>query len=286
MAVSGILNEASRLLGSPIMGQRPVSGGDINQAWRLELADGRTVFMKSNSSPQAESMFRTEAGGLQALREPDALRIPEVLGHIKTAEGSALLLEYMLPGSRGQGYWAQLGAGLAAVHRITAEAFGWAEANFIGTLPQSNRWHDTWAEFYVQERLAPQYTMAREAGFFDRAEDALMEAMYRRVAEECPVEPAALIHGDLWSGNVMADEKGRPVLIDPAVCFGHREMDLAMSLLFGGFGAEFYQQYTDEWPLQPGWERRVGIYQLYYLLVHVNLFGAGYVGRVRSILRT
>jgi protein-ribulosamine 3-kinase len=284
MTETDIINEVGRRLGAVVVRQGPISGGDISRAWKLALADGRQVFLKYNTSSQAGAMFRAEAQGLRALANTGVLRVPEVLDCIEGEKGSALLVEYIASAPRSGRYWEELGAGLAQLHRVSASQFGWEEDNYIGTLPQSNRRWDRWSDFYIRERLAPLYEGARRAGWFGRTEDALMEAMYRRVEGECPDEPPALIHGDLWGGNHMTDEAGRPVLIDPAVYYGHREMDLAMSLLFGGFAPAFYECYAAAYPMVEGWRQRMDMYQLYYLLVHVHLFGAAYVEQVGRLL--
>lgn len=266
---------------------RPVSGGDINEAALLKSHDGQQFFIKYNRSPQAAEMLRTEAQGLQILGGPGILAVPNVLEQGTTTDGAWawLLLEFVPAGPRTRGFWERFGRQLAALHRQTAAYFGLHHDNFIGSLPQSNHPADTWAGFYAQQRLLPQMRIALQIGRMNAADAAVLESLCRRLPDICPQEPPALTHGDLWGGNFICNTASRPVLIDPAVSYAHREMDLAMSRLFGGFDAVFYDSYHEAWPTEPGYEAREDVYQLYYLLVHVNLFGGGYVDSVRRILK-
>ncbi|MFW6079748.1 MAG: fructosamine kinase family protein, partial [Gemmatimonadota bacterium] len=204
-----------------------------------------------------------------------------------------LLLEWLEPGRATTGTWERLGRALAALHRVRAEAWGWPADNFIGSLEQPNGETDDWAAFWRDRRLGPQLRRAYGSGGVGggghlddsdrRRFDRLLERLEELLADAAGADGPSLVHGDLWSGNVHALASGEPALIDPAAYHGHREVDLAMSELFGGFPPRFYDAYEEAWPLEPGYrERRRSVYQLYYLLVHVNLFGAGYVGRTRS----
>lgn len=273
-------------VGIKIQNSQPISGGDINQAALLHCTDQRQFFVKYNTTVVAPEMLGTEAKGLQVLQAAQAIRIPQIIAQGQTTEGIAfLVLEYIQGGARQSTFWQQFGFSLAALHRNTAPKFGLDHTNFIGSLPQSNQWHDTWSIFFAEERLLPQMQMARTAKLLDSNDEKRFHILCQQLHSICPVEAPALIHGDLWSGNFLCDESGKPVLIDPAVAYAHREMDLAMSKLFGGFDAAFYQAYHEAWPLEPGFEQRVEIFQLYYLLVHVNLFGRSYVPAVRGILQ-
>ncbi len=271
-------------LGTALQGVGFVGGGDINQARLLETSGGR-FFLKFNTGARSADMFEKEAKGLEALRSAGAVRVPEVLACATAPPYAFLLLEYIPEGHRSLDFWESFGRQLAALHRHSAEAFGFGHDNYIGSLPQPNACAPTWAEFYARQRLLPQMALARRSERLDADDERALHRLIERVPELCPSEPPALIHGDLWSGNFLADQAGRPVLIDPAVCYAHREMDLAMSRLFGGFHSRFYDSYREAYPLSPGFEQRLDIYQLYYLLVHVNLFGGGYVSSVRAILR-
>lgn len=262
-----------------------IAGGDIHRAARLSMADGRQFFLKYNTGTQAAEMFRTEALGLSLLGASRVIAVPKVYGHDVAGEWAFLLLEYIGPGHRNRLFWEDFGASLAALHGTTSAQFGFAHDNFIGSLPQSNKRHDSWPEFFAQERLLPQIRLALKHGCLNTGDEHNLENLCRKLSSICPDEPPALTHGDLWSGNFLCNSDSKPVLIDPAASFAHREMDLAMSRLFGGFDAVFYQSYETAWPLVPGFEERIEVYQLYYLLVHVNLFGGGYVESVRRILQ-
>jgi fructosamine-3-kinase len=262
-----------------------VSGGDINDAFELGLADRRSVFLKTNASAPL-TMFGAEARGLEFLRQARALRVPEVLATSAADEAPAfLLLELLRSAQRRPGFDEQLGRGLAALHRFGAPVFGFSEQNFIGRLAQENRPHASWADFYQRERLEPQLRLAEAAGHVPGALRRKFEQLFGKLPELVgePEAPARL-HGDLWAGNLHVDEQGAPCLIDPAVYGGHREMDLAMMRLFGGFSERVFSAYAEAFPLSSGHLERVLLCQLYPLLVHVNLFGSGYLRAVERAL--
>lgn len=275
-------------LGSGVRKARRLGGGDINDAFELELSSGVRVFLKTNQSAPA-SMFPAEARGLDWLRAAGALRVPEVLAVSsgRPGEPSFLVLELLTPAARRRGFDERLGRGLATLHRFGAERFGLPEDNFIGSLPQRNRAHESWADFYWYERLEPQLARALAAGKVGPRLRAAFERLASRLAELVgPAEPPSRLHGDLWGGNLHVDERGEPCLIDPAAYAGHREVDLAMMRLFGGFEESVFRAYEEVWPLAAGYAERIALYQVYPLLVHVNLFGGGYVESVeRSLAR-
>ncbi|MBK8555884.1 MAG: fructosamine kinase family protein [Lewinellaceae bacterium] len=252
----------------------------------LRTADHRQLFLKYNKANPGTEMFRLEALGLALLGASRSIAVPKVFKHQPIeGEWAFLLLEYIEPGYRNRLFWEVFGQSLSNLHGNTSAQFGFSHNNFLGTLPQSNTRHTTWAEFYATERLLPQLKMAQDTGRLDRNDAMRINTLCRSLGSICPEEPPALIHGDLWSGNFLCNLDGQPVLIDPAASFSHREMDLAMSRLFGGFDAAFYLSYDANFPLEPGLEERLPVYQLYYLLAHVNLFGGGYVEQVRGILK-
>ena len=267
-------------LGSAVVAWEGVSGGDINAAHEAQLDNGRWVFVKSN--PEAPvGMFAAEARGLDWLGQAHALRVPEVL-----AQGpDYLVLECIRPGRREPNFDDLLGRGLAALHRAGAPSFGLDYDNFIGRLAQSNQPLASWAEFYGERRLLPQLRLAVDG---QRASAAMRRGFDRVLAHlkglVGPPEPPARLHGDLWGGNAMVDEQGLPCLIDPAVYGGHREIDLAMMRLFGGFRPRVFSAYQEAFPLPPGHEARVPLYQLYFLMVHLNLFGGSYIASVEHAL--
>ncbi|MCC6283185.1 MAG: fructosamine kinase family protein [Saprospiraceae bacterium] len=286
MLPTTLQNHLETILKARIAEVRPISGGDIHRAFRLTATDGREWFVKTNNTAQAPTMFKTEAQGLALLGASQVIRTPKILGQGCTDDGHAyLLLEYIAPGYKNRLFWENFGRALSNLHGNTSAQFGFAHNNFIGSLPQSNTRHPSWEAFYAEERLWPQMLLACEKGYFDKNSETQLDHLCRKIAWLCPKESPALTHGDLWSGNFICDTSGQAVLIDPAAAFTHREMDLAMSRLFGGFDAAFYNAYEESWPLESGFEKRMEVYQLYYLLVHVNLFGGGYVEQVRGILK-
>ncbi len=275
----------AQAMGVKVLASRTLAGGDINDAFEVDLADGRTVFVKTNASAP-RSMFQAEARGLGWLAEAQALRIPQVLAvGGGTGAPAFLVLEHIRSTGRRRDFDETLGRGLAALHRFGAPVFGLDHDNFIGRLPQRNVPRPTWAEFYRHNRLQPQLQQAVERGLASpamrRGLERVMETLEVLVG---PTETPARLHGDLWGGNLMADDWGAPCLIDPAVYGGHREMDLAMMRLFGGFGPRVFSAYDEVFPLSHGHEERLPLYQLYPLMVHVNLFGRSYVPSVEEAL--
>lgn len=277
-------SELARAVGleDRVVSARAVSGGDINAAWRVSLASGEELFVKTNADAPP-GFFTREAEGLRWLAEARSLRIPIVRA---VGECPAFLaLEWLEPGPPSPAHDAALGAGLAALHRSGAPSFGFARDNFIGSLPQANEPLESWTEFLAERRLRPLLRRARDAGVLPRSLASRVETVAQRLPELAgPPEPPSRLHGDLWSGNVHRDAAGLPCLVDPAVYGGHREVDLAMLRLFGGASPRAFDVYEEAFPLAPGWEDRVALYQLYPLLVHVNLFGAGYLGSLESAL--
>ena len=287
--INAALQEALRsALGSGLKTTRRLSGGDINDAFEVELMSGVRVFLKTNASAPP-SMFPAEAAGLDWLRAAGALRVPEVLAvsNGRDDEPGFLVLELLTPGQPLRDFDQRLGRGMAELHRFGAPRFGWERPNFIGSLPQRNQAHDSWADFFWYERLEPQLTRAVTAGLASARLRTGFERLASRLTQLVgPAEAPARLHGDLWGGNLHIDESGAPCLIDPAAYGGHREVDLAMMRLFGGFGESVFRAYQEVWPLSPGYAERIALYQLYPLLVHLNLFGGSYAESVeRSLAR-
>jgi len=272
-------------LGSRVLKARPLSGGDINDAYEVGLADGRAVFVKSNVSAPND-MFVAEARGLAWLDEAKVLRVPRVLASAGANELTPFLaLELIRSAPRASDFDDRLGRGLAALHRHGAKTFGLDHDNYIGRLPQKNTFGVAWPEFYRVRRLGAQLKAAVDSGLAPARMRRDFERLFAQLEDLCgPPEPPARLHGDLWGGNLMTDDMGEPCLIDPAVYGGHREIDLAMMKLFGGFGPRVFAAYQEAWPLADGYRERVALYQLYPLMVHVNLFGGGYVASVESAL--
>jgi fructosamine-3-kinase len=263
-----------------------VSGGDINAAYCIELGDGRRVFVKTNDRADA-AMFPAEARGLEWLAEARALRIPAVIAVSsgRSADPAFLALEYLESRPPMRGFDEALGRGLAELHLASPAGFGLDHDNFIGSLPQSNRPNERWADFFRDARLLPQLELAKRRGRADTSLERTFERLFARLADLVgPDEPPARLHGDLWGGNLHVGDAGEPCLIDPACYGGHREVDLGMMRLFGGFSERAFAAYGERYPLAPGHTDRVSLYQIYPLMVHLNLFGSGYLSGVRSAL--
>lgn len=267
-----------------IISTASIGGGCINNAAEIVTTSGR-YFLKYNLVSKYPDMFEKEALGLKLLASAGSLRVPEVLFHSTADDYAFLLLEIIESGSRQPDFWTDFGRSLAALHRHSAGMFGLDHDNYMGSLKQSNHFHTGWYDFFVAERLEPQLKLARDEGLISASTIKSFENLYRKLPELIPEEKPALIHGDLWSGNFMVSDEGRACLIDPAAHYGHRESDIAMTKLFGGFTEEFYSAYNSAWPLEKGWQQRIDILNLYPLLIHVNLFGESYLRDVQNIIR-
>lgn len=256
---------------------RAVGGGDISAAWRVG-----DLFVKTGP-PQSAEMFAAEAEGLSELARPAVIRVPEVVGYGLVHETAWLATRWIAFARATRATETKLGEQLAALHAVTAERFGWHRNNTIGLTPQVNDWSDDWVAFYRDHRLGFQLQLAADNGF--SLGEPAARLMQRIPAFFDGYSPAAsLLHGDLWGGNWGAVD-GEPVMFDPAVYYGDRETDIAMTMVFGGFGTAFYDAYDANWPMAPGHERRLKLYQLYHILNHLNLFGRSYLDRAVSLLR-
>jgi protein-ribulosamine 3-kinase len=258
-------------------------GGSINETYKLSTNIG-DFFIKYNNADRFPGMFSCEARGLEILRNSGTLTIPKVVGYEDAGTYSFLFMELIRSGNKVSNFWDDFAYGLAALHRNTNEFFGLDHDNYMGSLQQSNRKHSDWNSFFIEERLEKQVKLGRDNGEIPIAVVHHFEKLYHLLPEIIPSEPPALLHGDLWSGNYMTGPDGKACLIDPAVYFGHRESDIAMTELFGGFSSDFYEAYDRAFPLVKGWEKRLDVLNLYPLLIHVNLFGGGYLGQVRKIV--
>jgi fructosamine-3-kinase len=259
---------------------KPLSGGDSNQVFLLKCEEGCFV-AKINDADRFPKMFSVEAKGLQMLGETKSFKIPKVIAEGKVLNQAYLLLEFIAPGNKTTDFWNIFAQQLASLHRTSQNQFGLDHDNYIGSLPQYNGFCESAVEFYISQRLEPQLKLAFEGGF----KFGNLKGFFKNISEEIPEESPSLIHGDLWSGNFLVAHNGDPALIDPAVAFAPREMDLAMMKLFGGFSEEVFMTYNSIFPLCEGWKERTAIWQLYYLLVHLNLFGSGYWSQVKFILK-
>lgn len=270
-----------------------LSGGDINKAYGLTLTNGKHIFMKANAKQNA-AFFTAESAGLTAIAKTGVIATPEILC-TGTDDGedvgySFLLLKFINSVKKQKNYWIDFAHNLAAMHKAETSIyfdddskFGFFQDNFIGARPQINTPCDSWISFFRDNRLLPQFKAADL--YFDEVDRTQITKLLDHL-EDFMIEPEkpSLLHGDLWSGNVMCGPDGKAMLIDPAAYVGHAEADLAMTELFGGFPPEFYEAYREAKPLQPGYNNRRDLYNLYQLLNHLNLFGPSYLGPVKSIV--
>lgn len=263
---------------------RSVSGGSINRAVKVSSGESE-LFLKWNGSAP-DYFFDKEAEGLKLLKSAGTkLRIPEVIASENPASGRPgfLLMEYIDEGHGGDSF--AFGAELAVLHQTHSGQFGLDSDNYIGSLPQSNRRHTEWTTFFKEERINPQLKMAIDSKKMDSGILNHWERLASKLDDLLPPAKPSLIHGDLWGGNYLFDSNGAAALIDPAVYFGHPEMDLAFSKMFGGFSADFYDGYQSVTKIEAEFSERIPVYNLYPLLVHVNLFGAGYTRRAEQLLK-
>ena len=259
----------------------PVAGGSISRACRVETSSG-PIFLKLEPRGEAERL-EAEANGLGALSSSGTVAVPAVLAHGVAGAEAFLALEWLELGPKSVEAERRLGTALAAMHRTTAAEFGWTGDNYIGRTPQSNTPTSSWIEFFGERRLRPQLELAARRGIGDdilARGEALVANLDALLSGHSPVP--SLVHGDLWGGNWGASQRGVPYLFDPAVHYADREVDLAMTRLFGGFGDAFYRAYDEAWPPAPGRDERVELYNLYHLLNHFNLFGSGYRSAVAA----
>ncbi|MCH8331335.1 MAG: fructosamine kinase family protein [Bacteroidetes bacterium] len=261
----------------------PANGGCINNGGRLHTSRG-DFFLKWNNHNALELMFEREARGLALLREKSKLSVPEVIKHGQTDQYVFLLLEYVNRGNKLPNFFQDFAQKLADQHRVTQPQFGLDHDNFIGSLAQSNSLHDDWIGFFINERIQPQLKMAVDSSRLDVSVVGDFDRLFTKLPGIFPKEPPALLHGDLWSGNYMTAENGLSCVYDPAVYFGHREAEISFTMMFGGYDRKFYKGYQDHFPMQPEFEERSEIYNLYPALVHINLFGTAYINLVSTVL--
>ena len=274
---------AEGILNSPLQLIRSIGGGCINDCFQLQ-SGSKFFFLKKNNASAYPGMFVAEAAGLHLLRRSSAITIPRVLYHTEIDGDAYLLMEFIHSGRQQADFWEQFGRGLAELHQNRAVAFGLESSNYIGSLDQKNDKQDNWAVFFLECRLIPQLQMGISSGWAERASFRRAEQLCRMIDDEFPKEPPSLVHGDLWSGNYLCGENGQPVLVDPAVYYGNREIDLAFSKMFGGFDSSFYDHYQQTLALAEDFEKRIEIHNLYPLLVHANLFGGHYVEQTLRLL--
>ena len=277
-----IIAQIKEKLNIIVVGWESLSGGSINSAWRLFTNKG-TYFIKMNSLNPG--MFEAEAAGLKLIASTATIAVPKVMLVGNTEENSYFLSEMINTRWPTPNSSITLGQKLAQLHQCSATFFGLNSDNYMGSLLQSNKKHQTWSAFFMEERLMPMVKMAVDKRYLTSTDAGNFETLYKKLPSLFDEEPPALIHGDLWGGNYLISQNETPYLIDPAITYGHREFDIAMTTLFEGFREEFYSAYQEAFPLAKGWEQRVDLWNLYPLLVHLNLFGGGYLNEVRDCLK-
>lgn len=260
-----------------------IPGGDINETFKLTTESG-LLFLKMNDAKQYPGIFEREASGLELLRDTHTLTVPRPLATGKTGNKAFLITEFMEKGGANPDFWENFAAGLSRMHRHTQPLFGLPETNYIGTIKQYNTPYSSWSVFYAFNRLQPLTREAYNRHILDKQMVEKMEHLWKKLPQIFPEEPPALLHGDLWSGNFMVGADGRACVYDPAAYYGHREMDLAMARLFGGFDTRFFFTYQSMYPLANEWQQRISICQLYPLMVHLLLFGGSYYNSVKEVL--
>jgi fructosamine-3-kinase len=277
-----LLNLISKETGLDHCNFQRVAGGDINSAWLIESIPYK-YFVKINDATLYPLMFEKEAQGLDALKHFSSFRIPAVMkhGHIETHQ--YLILEWLEEKNTSPNDQMEAGKKLAFLHQVSDGQFGWSADNYIGSLPQVNKQHRSWSVFYSECRIMPMVQKLYDQQKLQGKDLDNAESFCQQLHSLFPEEPPSLLHGDLWSGNFMSTTQG-PAIFDPSVYYGHREIDLAMTKLFGGFDESFYAGYQEIFPLEKGWKERLNYAQLYPLLVHAVLFNGNYTERVKNIL--
>lgn len=267
-----------------ILSISPLSGGDINEVLQFETSRGRYV-VKFNDRDRYPKMLAKEAKGLKLILKT-GFTTPQVVDTFSKGDHQFLILDYIDQEQPSEKFWIQFAKHLSFLHQNSNNFFGLDHSNYIGSLPQDNHPEISWEVFFVQNRLEPLIRTAFDRGLLKPVHLQSFEHLFSLLKELIPNEKPALLHGDLWSGNMLCAVDQQPVLIDPAVYYGHREVDIAMTRMFGGFNSSFLEYYNDYYPLEKGWEKRLPIHNLYPTLVHLILFGPSYLGGIERVLKS
>jgi protein-ribulosamine 3-kinase len=261
----------------------PIRGGSINQAFRVRTRD-RSFFCKMNNATKFPQLFEKERKGLATIAAQKVIKTPEVVDSFLFDEQQILLLEWIESKTPRKVFWEDFGRQLATLHQCSATVYGWEESNYMGSVVQSNQPMKDWKEFFARQRLEPLVRQCADKQLLAQKHKTAFTRLYKELDHLFDHEAPALLHGDLWSGNFMCAEGAIPVLIDPAVYYGHRSMDLAMTTLFGGFDQAFYGAYNERFPLPVQYKEQWPVCNLYPLLIHLLLFGAGYLLQIENVL--
>jgi protein-ribulosamine 3-kinase len=265
----------------PVTEISAVGRGCINKTYKIITSDNH-FFSKTNSASKFPHLFLKEKNGLALLAKQKLIKLPEVIDYCCFEDRQILILEWIKEGERNQEFWKSFGRQLAALHQVKSEQFGLEEDNYMGSVPQSNKHHNSWISFFIEARLMPLIKLCSHS--LSSTNSKQFEVFYQKLPTIFDNEKPSLLHGDLWSGNFMCNDKNQPVLIDPAVYFGHPSVDLGMTTLFGGFEKSFYEAYHYHWPLPPNYKEQWKACNLYPLLIHLHLFGKSYLGQIEQTL--
>ena len=280
MFVKRIIEER---LSTQVLSISRLSGGDINDVYKITCPHGIYV-IKYNSCSKFPGMFLKEANGLLMLQE-GGLRTPEVFDHFELKDDQFLVLEYIEQEKPEFSFWIHFANSLSNLHQKKHESFGLDQQNYIGSLPQLNEQKTNWEEFFVSNRLKPLVKIAYDQGFLTKSNLVDFDLFYSLLPELLPTEAPSILHGDLWSGNLLCGKGQEAIFIDPAVYYGHREVDIAMTKMFGGFDPVYLDHYNERFPLEKGWEERIPIHNLYPNLVHLVLFGTSYLRGIVPVIQ-
>ena len=281
---SAIQSSIQQHLSLPSTRITSIGGGSINETYRIE-AGAKLFFCKINSATKFPQLFSKEQNGLVLIGRQGIVKTPAVIDCFEQDGSQVLLLEWIQEGERTESFWKKFGEQLAAIHQQSGTTFGWDEDNYMGSVPQSNRQHQTWTMFFIEERIQPMVKRCYEKGLLTKFHLQQSESVGKQLENIFEEEVPSLLHGDLWSGNFMCDENNEPVLIDPAVYYGHRSIDLAMTTLFGGFREPFYDAYHTCFPLPSNYKEQWTVCNLYPLLIHLYLFGSNYLPQIENTLK-
>ena len=263
---------------------RPVGGGSINETYHIETTP-KSIFCKLNSATKFPQLFMKEQNGLGIIARQGTIKTPYVISCFEQDGSQVLLLDWIREGERTEAFWKKFGEQLATLHQISSNQFGLEEDNYMGSVPQSNRQHNTWTRFFIEERVQPMVRRCVEKGQLTKSHQHQFESLGKKLEDIFEEEKASLLHGDLWSGNFMCNQNNEPVLIDPAVYYGHRSIDLAMTTLFGGFSQPFYDAYHYSFPFPSNYKEQWAVCNLYPLLIHLYLFGSSYLPQIEHTLK-
>lgn len=276
------MKNLEEILNEKVTSNSFVGGGSIADSQKIRTSSGKEYFVKSYSQSKS-NILKNEVNGLIEIQKSKSIKTPQIIYY----DDNILILEFIKSGRKNKNFSELFGIQLTEMHRLKSDKFGFYENNYIGSNHQINLpLYSNWTDFYWENRLLYQFKLAEKHGYVNSDFKKLFnqfESVYRNIIEGTEEEPS-LIHGDLWGGNYLVDESGNPVLIDPAVYYGHREAELGMTILFGGFDSEFYSSYNEAYPLFDGWKERLDIYKLYHVMNHLNLFGTGYLNQTLSII--